>query len=261
MMNSENSIKGSDFVQSLERGLKVIEAFSAENQKLNISEAAKITNLPRPVVRRLLLTLKHLGYVDSDHNNFYLTAKTLSLGYSFLSSNIWGTINPYLEELTQKTGESSSVSVLEGTDILYVARHSTKKIMSVTLNIGSRLPAHATSMGQILLANADDETLEKYFKTAELKSYTKYTLTNKEDLLERFSEIKEKGWVISEKQLEEGLTSLAVPIFNEQNKAVAAVNISLSSYGDWTEEKIVNEFVPLLKETSSKIRSVISMTT
>ncbi|MFC5589421.1 IclR family transcriptional regulator C-terminal domain-containing protein [Sporosarcina soli] len=255
---SNNSIKQTDIIQSLERGLAVIQAFSPEYPTLTVSEAAKITELSRPTVRRILLTLEHLGYVTSKNGHFSLTARVLSLGYAYLSSkNIWESAHDYMKDLVNQTNESTSISVLDDTDIVYVARIPTKRIMTISLDVGSRLPAYATSMGQVLLAHLSPPELEAYFQKIELKAFTKKTIIDKSELINRFKEIRDNGWVFVEQQLEEGLSSIAAPIRNAEGKVIAAINISAQA-GRTNEKTRKEAFIPLLLQTAIQISKEIS---
>ncbi len=256
--NSNNSIKDADFIQSLERGLAVIQTFSHEHPTLTVSEAAKITDLSRPKVRRILLTLESLGYLKSKNGHFTLTARVLSLGYAYISSkNIWDIANQHMKDLVDQTGESTSISVFDDTEIVYVARIPTKRIMTISLDVGSRLPAYATSMGQVLLAHLSSPGLEEYFCNVELKSFTEKTIIDKFKLAEKFSEIRENGWVFVEQQLEDGLSSIAAPIRNAEGQVIAAINISAHAgrISSKTREEV---FVPLLLQTANRISSEIS---
>ena len=256
--NSNNSIKGTDFIQSLERGLAVIQAFSHEHPTLTVSEAAKLTNLSRPTVRRILLTLENLGYLKSINGHFTLTARVLSLGYAYISSkNIWDIAHQHMKDLVDQTGESTSISVFDETEIVYVARIPTKRIMTISLDVGSRLPAFATSMGQVLLAHLPSSELEEYFRKVELTSFTEKTIIDKEKLAEKFHEIRKNGWVFVEQQLEEGLSSIAAPIRNAEGQVIAAINISAHAgrIGKQTREEV---FIPLLLQTANRISSEIS---
>ncbi|WP_340084775.1 IclR family transcriptional regulator C-terminal domain-containing protein [Siminovitchia sp. FSL H7-0308] len=250
---TKNSTKSADFVQSLKRGLAVIQAFSEEHPSLTISEAAKITGISRPAVRRILLTLKELGYAECANDRFSLTVRTLSLGYAYLSSkNIWHIAQPHMKHFVDKTGESSSISVLDETEVVYVARVATKRIMTIAIDVGTRLPAHATSMGQVLLAHLSEAELEEYFKRATLESFTNNTITDKSQLLNVFEQIRENGWIMVEQQLEEGLRSIAVPIRNSNGKVIAAINCSAHA-GRISSSVIQEQFLPLLLKTAEKI--------
>ena len=249
-----------NYIQSLDRGLQVIQAFSQDQQALTISDVSKITGLSRPTARRILLTLEHLGFAESKNNVFSLTARTLSLGYAYLSSNnIWSIAHPFMRDFVNQTGESCSISILDGTHIIYVARVSTKRIMSINLDVGSRLPAYATSMGHVLLANLPKEELKKYLEEIELAKYTNKTIINKIELLRILEDVYENGWGGVDQQLEEGLRSIAVPIRNANGKVIAAINCSAHA-GRVTQEVQLEKFLPLLQISAEKISSAINAT-
>ncbi|PIC63161.1 IclR family transcriptional regulator [Sporosarcina sp. P13] len=258
MKYSNNSIKDADFIQSLERGLLVIQAFSNENPTLTVSEAAKITTLSRPTVRRILLTLESLGFAESTDGHFSLTARVLSLGYAYISSkNIWDIAHPHMRNLAEQTGESTSISVLDGAEIVYVARIPMKRIMMISLDVGTRLPAYATSMGQVLLAHLSPSEQDIYFNSVNFKSFTERTVGSQSQLIERLTQIKKDGWAFVEQQLEEGLSSLAAPIRNNEGKVIAAINIS--SHADRiNKEMLKDNFLPLLLQTAEKISMDLS---
>ena len=168
-MSSE--VRSADFVQSLERGLAVIRSFSQERPALTLSEIADRTGLTRAAARRFLITLRDLGYVGSDGRLFSLRPRVLELGYSYLSSlPIWEVAKPHLERLADEVRETTSASVLDGTDIVFVARVETKRIMALTLGVGSRLPAWATAMGRVLLADLNAAQLDDYFARVRLET-------------------------------------------------------------------------------------------
>src|SRR3990172_630575 len=173
---SRAKIRRSEFVRSLENGLSVIKAFSRESPSLSLSEVAKQTRLTRASARRFLLTLKELGYVASDGRQFSLRPRVLDLGYAYLSSvSVWEIAQRYMEALVEKVHESSSASVLDGSSIVYVVRVPTKRIMTISLAVGSRLPAHATSMGRVLLAELPQAALDEFLETATLTPLTERT--------------------------------------------------------------------------------------
>jgi len=247
-----SEIKESDFVKSLEKGLLVITAFSNEHTKLSISGTAKLTGLSRPAARRILLTLSHLGYLkQSEQNTFSLTPKILSLGYAYLQSNIWSSLTPFLENLSERLHESTSVSILDGDEIVYVARVAVKKIMNVSINVGSRLPASATSMGQVMLAYSREEVVNDYLNRVKLMPFTERTLVSSESLLTRLNKISEKGYNLVDQELEIGLTSIAVPIFNSRREIFAALNVSLrSSLMNQNDLDLHETYIAPLQETA-----------
>lgn len=214
-------------MQSLERGLAVIRAFGPEEPELTLSDVARRTGLTRAAARRFLLTLCDLGYVRADGKLFALTPRVLELGYAYLSSLTLPEIaEPHLERLAAEVRESSSVSVLDGDDIVYVGRVPTSRIMRVAINVGTRFPAHATSMGRVLLAALPDADLDAYLARADLRALTPHTITAPEALRAELARIRAQGWALVDQELEEGLRSVAAPIRGRDGAVVAAVNVS-----------------------------------
>jgi IclR family pca regulon transcriptional regulator len=223
--------KASDqYVQSLARGLAVIRAFDADHPVMTLSKVAARTDLTRATARRFLHTLVELGYVRSDGKTFALTAKVLQLGYAYLSGlSLPQLAQPHLEELSLKLGESTSAAVLDGTDIAYIARVTTRRIMNVGITVGTRFPAYATSMGRVLLAALSPEELKAYLATAEIKALTPRALGTAKELLAVLDKTRAHGWCLLDEELELGLMSVAAPVYDGPTKVVAAVNVSLQA--------------------------------
>src|SRR5574343_1048347 len=218
---------GDSYVQSFARGLEVIRSFSAQAPQQTLSEVAGRTGLSRAGARRILLTLQTLGYVQSDGRHFKLTARILDLGFAYLSSMpIWDLAEPVMEALVEQVKESCSAAVLEGTDIVYVLRVPTHKIMRNTLGVGSRLPAYCTSLGRVLLADLDDAELLRRLQASPRQALTRFTVTEPQALLTRIQQVRRQGWCLVNQELEEGLISLAAPIVNRAGRTIAAINIS-----------------------------------
>jgi IclR family transcriptional regulator, pca regulon regulatory protein len=219
--------RDSDFVQSLDRGLAVIRAFGPGRERLSLSDVARETGLTRAAARRFLLTLVKLGYVRSDGREFSLRPRVLELGYAFLSGLAMPEIaSPHLEELVAQVRESSSISVLDGQHIVYVARVPTKRIMTVAISVGTRFPAYATSMGRVLLAGLSPDELDKYLSEADLEAITARTVTDPDRLREIVSEVGRQGYAIVDQELEEGLRAIAAPIHGAGGAVIAAINLS-----------------------------------
>jgi len=217
----------SDFVQSLERGLAVIKAFGPEEPELTLSEVAQRTELTRAAARRFLLTLQALGYVRTDGKRFALTPRILELGYAYLSSlSLPEIAEPHLERLAAEIHESSSVSVLDGDEIVYVGRVPTSRIMRVSINVGTRFPAYATSMGRVLLAALPEPELARYLERAEIRPLTGRAIDNAQDLATELDRVRAQGWALVDQELEEGLRSIAAPIHDAGGRTIAAVNVS-----------------------------------
>lgn len=242
-----------DFVQSLQRGLAVMRAFDAENPALTLSEVARKTGLARAAARRFLLTLVELGYMRVDDRRFSLTPRVLELGHSYLSSLTLPEIAlPYLRDFVSEIRESSSLSVLDEHQIVYVARVPANRIMSVSISVGTRFPAYATSMGRVLLAGQDDAWLDEYAARAELTPITGRTITKPKLLLTEIRRVREQGWAIVDQELEEGIRSAAAPIHGVGGHVAAAVNVSVHA-ARWSVETLQGELLPKLLETAQAI--------
>jgi IclR family pca regulon transcriptional regulator len=242
-----------DYVQSLERGLSVIRAFDAEHPKLTLSEVAARTGLSRAAARRFLHTLVHLGYMHAVDGRFSLRPKILELGYAYLSGLTLPEVAlPHLEELVAQVHESSSVSELDGEDVVYIARVPTKRIMRVTISVGTRFPAYATSMGRVLLAAQPEDWLEKYLTDTTFDHLTGHTITSADGLRQELRRISARGWALVDQELEEGLRSVAAPIRDAEGKVIAAINVSTHA-GRRTLESIAEDLVQPLLGTAERI--------
>ncbi|MHB1172164.1 MAG: IclR family transcriptional regulator [Lacisediminihabitans sp.] len=240
------------FVQSLARGLSVIRAFDIDHPEMTLSDIARRAGLTRATSRRFLLTLVELGYVRSDGRLFALTAKVLELGFSYLSAlSLPEIAQPYLEELAGVIRESTSASVLDGADIVYVARVPTRRIMSVRINIGTRFPAYATSMGRVLLSAFEPAELDTYLDGVGIKRLTSHTITSRGEFVEELRRVRAQGWAIVDQELEEGLRSIAVPI-HRGGKVVAAINVSAAA-SSRTLDSIREDLLPPLQRAAEQI--------
>jgi IclR family transcriptional regulator, pca regulon regulatory protein len=240
--------RGSDFVQSLERGLAVIRAFDADHSELTLSEVAAATGVTRAAARRFLLTLAELGYVRSDGRFFSLTARVLELGYAYLSSlSLPEVAEPHLEHLVAEVNESSSLSVLDGDDVVYVARVPTSRIMTVAINVGTRFPAYATSMGRVLLAGLPADELDAYLRRVRLARLTPRTVESISALRAELARVRGQGWSLVNQELEEGLRAVAAPIRDRDGRVVAAMNVSAHASRTSLEVMRRNLLPPLLR--------------
>jgi IclR family pca regulon transcriptional regulator len=250
---TEETARSGEFVQSLERGLAVIRAFDADHSQLTLSEVARATGLTRAAARRFLLTLVELGYMRTDGRLFSLRARILELGYAYLSSlSLPEVAQPHMESLVGEVHESCSMSVLDGDEVVYVARVPTKRIMTVAISVGTRFPAYATSMGRVLLAAQPQEWLDDYFAKAELRALTRRTVTDPTKLRSILNRIGSQGYAIVDQELEEGLRSLAAPIRDADGAVIAALNVSAhASRG--SSDVIRRELLPPLLITAKRI--------
>ncbi|MFF4126338.1 IclR family transcriptional regulator [Microbispora rosea] len=249
-----------EHVQSLARGLAVIRAFDAASPELTLSEVARKTGLTRAAARRFLLTLADLGYVRTDGRLFALSPRVLELGYAYLSSlSLPEVALPHLERLAAEVHESASVSVLDDTDIVYVARVPTARIMRVTIAIGTRFPAYCTSMGRVLLAGLPPEDLDAYLARAALERLTPHTTTSPDALRAALDRVRAQGWAMVDQELEEGLRSIAAPIRDRGGRVMAAVNIS-SHASRTTVESARRDLLPPLLATAAGIEADLHAT-
>ncbi len=247
------------FVQSFARGLSVIRAFGPKAREMTLTEVANRTGLTRAGARRILLTLQYLGYVAANDRKFYLTPRILDLGYSYLSSmKLWNFAEPAMEELVDKVHESCSVSVLDGAEIVYIMRVPTRKIMTINLSIGSRLPAFCTSMGRVLLGDLDDEALDTVLSQSELKALTKRTVTHPARLKKIIADDRKKGWSLVDQELEEGLCSIAVPLIDFSGRTIAAMNIG-GNVTRTSSADLIKKVLPELRAAANKINTALRM--
>jgi IclR family pca regulon transcriptional regulator len=247
--------RDSDFVQSLDRGLAVIKAFGPERERLSLSEVARATGLTRAAARRFLLTLVKLGYVRSDGREFSLRPRVLELGYAYLSGLAMPEIAaPHLEELVARLRESSSISVLDGHHIVYVARVPTKRIMTVAISVGTRFPAFATSMGRVLLSALSEDDLDRYLAEATFEPLTANTVTDPARLREIVLEVGQQGYAIVDQELEEGLRAIAAPIRGSGDAVTAALNVSAHA-SRVSLEAMRADLLPAMLETARQIET------
>jgi IclR family pca regulon transcriptional regulator len=241
-----------EFIQSLDRGFAVIRAFGDDAPRLTLSDVARRSGIPRATARRFLHTLVELGYAHTDGRMFALRPRILELGYSYLSSlRLPEIAQPHMERLVARVHESSSMTVLDGTEIVYVARVAASRIMRVTISVGTRFPAYATSMGRVLLAAKPDDWLDDYLATEELRPFTQWTVRRAGELRKELDRVREQGWAFVDQELEEGLRSIAAPI-TARDSPVAALNLSVhASRADWAT--IERELLPPLLETTAAI--------
>ncbi|HAA44349.1 MAG: IclR family transcriptional regulator [Halomonas sp. 54_146] len=248
-----------DFVTALASGLEVIQAFDAEHPRMTLSEVATRTGMNRAKARRFLLTLHALGYVRKQQRYFELAPRVLQLGYAFLSANNYrDVIQQHLEDITAETGESSSLGVLDGKDVIYVARSAAKhRLMAITLSVGTRLPAAHTSMGRMLLAQLSDTDIEHFLSTVALAPYTDKTVTDVNELRHQIMNAKQQGYAISDQELDSGLRSIAVPVYDAKQQLMGAINISTNA-ARVSLDTLINVYLPVLQNKVAQIRSHVN---
>jgi len=244
-----------EFVQSLERGLTVIRCFGPETPRLTLVEVARASGLSRATARRFLHTLESLGYCATDGRTWFLRPRVLDLGYAYLSSvATWDVVQDHLQTLVQQTHESSSASVLDGHDVLYTVRVPTKRIMSMSIEVGTRLPAFATSMGRVLLAGLNESAFESYLETASLRTITPRTVRDKATLREIVADVRRQGYCLLDQELEAGIRSVAAPLHDPKGNVFAALNVS-SHASRVTLAELRSSILPEVRSTAQAVEA------
>lgn len=246
-----------DFVTALARGLEVITCFGQDRELLTLSDVAAHTGLSRGTARRLLLTLEALGYVRCDGRRFRLAPKALNLGYAYLSSMpLWQTAQPVMKEVVDQLDESCSLGVLDGTDVVYIARIPPKHLSFLPVTLGTRMPAHINAMGQVLLAEFSDAELDAYFRKATFEKITRYTLTDETRIREVLRQAARNGYALSDRQLQIGIRAIAVPIRPQTGRAEVAINVSAAA-GRASRRDLVQRFLPVLRRAAEQLRLAV----
>lgn len=245
-------------VQSFERGLSVIRSFGADAPRQTLSDVARTTGLSRATARRLLITLENVGYVRRDGSLFELTPRILDLGYAYLSSHTLSELaQPHLQSLSAKVDESTSVAVLDGTSVVYVARVQANRVMTVSIGIGSRFPAYRTSPGRALLAWRPPQEVAAIWARSDHSRQTRATVTTLEALTAQLAEVRDRGYALVDQELEEGVRSVAAPIRDADGVPVAAVNVSTHTSRTTTAD-VRSQVVPALLETAEAITTAMT---
>lgn len=240
------------------KGLKVIEAFDDGRPRLSITEVSLLTGLERATARRCLLTLVRDGYASYDGKFFSLTPRVLRLGFAYLSSTpLPRLVQPYLEQLAGETNESCSASTLDGPEIVYIARASQKRVMSIGLNVGSRLPAYCASMGRVLLAAVPDRERRRLLESMPREQRTANTLTGIEDLLRVIETVRQQGFAVVDQELEPGLRAIAIPIADGKGRVVAAINIGAQAERV-SIDAMRRVFLPRLRRVQEELRHLLN---
>jgi IclR family pca regulon transcriptional regulator len=243
---------GPDFVEALARGLDVLTCFDARHPTMSLSEVAVAAGLARPTARRLLLTLAELGYVRATDAGYALTPKVLDLGIAYTSSlGLWDLARPHLEALVARTGESSSMAQLDGSDIVYVARVSVPKIIALRVDIGTRFPAERTSQGKVLLAALTEDEVP-----AALAQPTRSGLPSRpydpDELAAELVRVRAQGWALADEQLAPGVRSVAAPVRDATGAVRAAMNVTVHA-AETSTDTLLHDHLPLLLRTAGQV--------
>lgn len=246
-----------DFMTSLARGLAVLQAFSDARKPQTIASISQKTGIPRAAVRRCLHTLRALGYVDAELNNYSLRPKVLALGYSYLSSTpLTAAAQPCLNNISRTLNESSSLAILDEDEVLYVARAANSRVMSVALNAGSRLPAYCTSLGRVMLAQLPPDQLDAYFARTTLLPKTERTVVDATQLRAILAHVRSEGFAINDEELEVGLRSIAVPVRGASGNVVAALNVGAQA-ARVSVQTLRDSFLPVLQRGAQELSMLL----
>lgn len=246
-----------DFVLSLARGLRVIESFEGHPEGRTTIEISQSTGLSRASIRRILLTLELLGYVERSRQVFRLKTQVLRLAFSYLSSSsVVEAARPVLERITERVHESSSMSMLDGTDIVYVARSAASRVLAAGLSVGSHLPAYCTSMGRVLLAALPDAELDSYLHRLKPRAYTSKTMISIPQLKKAILAVRKQGYAIVDEELEAGLRSIAVPVLTRNKRVVAAINVG-THVSRVDRNDLIHRCLPALQEGARTLLQIL----
>jgi len=244
---------GPDFVEALARGLDVLACFDADHRAMSLSDVAAAACLARPTARRLLLTLEELGFVRSEGGTFSLTPRVLTLGMAYVSAlGLWDIARPHLQALVARTGESSSMAQLDGSDIVYVARVSVPKLIALRVDIGTRFPAAQTSQGKVLLAALSPDELEATLAQPSRAGLPPYVGRTADQLRSELTEIRARGWALADEELAPGVRSVAVPVRDRSGVARAAMNVTVHA-AETTTDRLLQVYLPLLLRTAGDV--------
>jgi IclR family pca regulon transcriptional regulator len=244
---------GPDFVEALARGLDVLTCFDAGHRTMTLSEVATAAGLARPTARRLLLTLEELGFVRSSGGAFQLTPKVLTLGMAYVGAlGLWDIARPHMEALVARTGESSSMAQLDGSDIVYVARVSVPKLIALRVEIGTRFPAVRTSQGKVLLAALSPAELAETLAVPSRAGLPPYIGRSPEQLREELTEVRARGWALADEELAPGVRSVAVPVRDATGTVRAAMNVTVHA-AETSTERLLGEHLPLLLRAAGDV--------
>jgi IclR family transcriptional regulator, pca regulon regulatory protein len=246
-----------DFVTALARGLSVIRSFGPDRSQMSLADIAKRVNLPRATVRRSLITLETLGYIESDGRRFALSPKVLALGNSYLSSSpLPRTVQPMLERLAESSGEACWAAILDDDEVLLVAGAKKNRLLSAGLSVGSRMPAFCSALGRVLLAGLPEQRLDAYFAKVALRNFTSRTMTDYGAVRRAVRDAKANGYAIADGELESGLCSIAIPVVNHKGQLIASLNaVAPSSRVRGAE--MIERFMPQLKTIADDLQPIL----
>lgn len=246
-----------DFVESLDRGLRLLEMFGSSDQPMTLSDLAKASDLPRATARRILFTLERAGFVTTDGKLFRLTPRVLLLASSYLaSSHVVSVLQPALDRLSSEAQEIASMAILDGDDVVFIARASPTRIFSAGIDVGYRLPAFCTSVGRILLSRLPDGEIAAALDRMKLEPLTPFTVTDKKELLKTIVADRAKGYSLVDREAEPGFRSVSVPVRRYDGAIIAAINMG-AHVDRVSMEEMIERFLPRLQETAASVKSML----
>ena len=257
MKPAKSRMKRRDFVSALEKGLGVIEALGANASRLTLSEVGRGAGITRAAARRYLLTLAALGYAEYDGQRFALTPRVLRLGYAYFSSaSLPKLAQPVLERIGERTHEVASLAVLNGTEVLFLARSTRRRIVSATTGVGTRMPAYCSAMGRALLAQWPEPEIDAFLRSIPREKLTPKTKTGVRELLDEIAKVREQGYAISDEELEIGLRSIAVPVADSRGQSVVSIAVSLHA-AHMTAAQMIKHVLPTLRSASDELAAML----
>ena len=256
-VNSTPPIDKKDWIAGLDKGLALLQTFDEHNSRQTATQAGLRCGLSRTAARRYLLTLLHLGYVATDGKLFWLSPKIMRLGQAYLdSARLPRIVQPSLQRLAMNTQEISFVAVLDGYELVYVARNGPTRSMNTSFALGARVPGHVTSAGVVLMAYLGEEAVDEWLATTRLPTFTAHTITDPQRLREEMARIRQQGWGMSEQQLDLAYRGVAVPLRDHRGQVVASLSVSMPIQFE-TAQEAVDRVLPLLKEVAQSLRPLL----
>jgi IclR family pca regulon transcriptional regulator len=246
-----------DWIAGLEKGLSLIQTFDEANSRQTATQAGLRCGLTRTAARRYLLTLLHLGYVATDGKLFWLTPRVMRLGQSYLeSARLPRIVQPSLQRVAMGTQEISFVAVLDGDDIVYVARNGQNRSMNTSFALGARVPAHTTASGMLLMALQGADSVDLWLKKGRLRTFTSHTITDPDRLRQQMANIRAQDWSLSEQQLDLTYRGVAVPLRDHKGNTIAALSVSMPMQFE-SSQQAIDRVLPLLRETAQSLRQLL----
>jgi IclR family pca regulon transcriptional regulator len=247
-----------DFVEAIERGLEVIRVLGKAPDGLSLSQVAEAAGLPRPTARRALVTLEMLGYVRTEERVFRLTPRVVDLGCAYVDSlSLWDVVRPHLQTLVERTGESSSMAQLDGSEIVYVGRVAVPKIITIAVHVGTRMPAATTSMGRVLLAALTTQERKQALAAAPRSELRAATNPGRRELDAILAATRKQGWAMVDQELAVGVRSVAAPLRDHEGRTVAAVNVCVQA-AEHSMDELAGTLLPQLLETAQAINAELA---